>query len=175
MVPAGYGFLVAEANQAQVTFESLRGRVRRSADVTAQVGNLTPTALAKRGRRLVMGNLGKVPFIDGSSAVFTLSLRGKITQMHSGLTTVVALSYDHHGRLYALETSVGKPVEPPFLFRSTGRVVRIGRDGSLTPIVEELNFPTGMTPGPRGDLYVSVCGYGCPAGAGAVVRVDLGR
>ena len=30
-----------------------------------------------------------------------------------------------------------------------------------------------MTFGPDGDIYVSVCGFGCPPGAGEVDRVDL--
>jgi hypothetical protein len=173
MVRRGDGFYVAEANQAQITFESVHGDVVRFADVTAQVGNLTPSALAARGSHLFMANLGKVPFLDGSSSVFSLSRDGTIEPLYPGLTTVLGLAFDRIGRLYALETSVGKPVAPPFLFPATGRVVRIESDGSLTPVVEGLNLPTGMTFGPRGELYVSVCGYGCPPGAGAVMRIAI--
>jgi hypothetical protein len=120
-----------------------------------------------------MANLGKVPFLDGTSSVFSVSHDGAIDPLHLGLTTVLGLAFDRIGRLYALETSVGKPVAPPFLFPATGRVVRIEPNGSLTAVAEGLTFPTGMTFGPRGDLYVSICGYGCPAGAGAVVRIRV--
>jgi hypothetical protein len=34
-------------------------------------------------------------------------------------------------------------------------------------------LPTGMTLGPDGNLYVSTFGFGAPAGAGQVVRIDL--
>ena len=173
MVRQGNGFYVAEANQAQITFESFQGDVSRFADVTAEVGNLTPTALALRGSHLFLANLGKVPFIDGTSSVFSISHRGNIELLHQGLTTVLDLAFDRIGRLYALETSVGKPVAPPFLFPGTGRVVRVEADGTLIPIATGLDFPSAMTIGPRDDLYVSVCGYGCGAGAGAVVRIEL--
>jgi hypothetical protein len=36
-----------------------------------------------------------------------------------------------------------------------------------------LNLPTALAFGPDDELYASVCGYGCPPEAGAVVRVDL--
>ena len=173
MVRLGDGFYVAEANQAQITYESVRGDIRRVADFTAQVGNLTPTALALRGSHLFAGNLGKVPFFDGSSTVFAISSRGEVTARFTGLTTILGLEFSRTGRLYALETSVGKPVAPPFLFPATGRVVRMESDGTLTPIATELNLPTAMTMGPEGDLYVSVCGFGCPREAGTVIRIGL--
>lgn len=173
MVRWGAGFYVAEANQAQITFESFHGTVRRAADVTAEVGNLTPTALALRGSHLFVANLGKVPFLDGSSSVFRVAADGEMALVYSGLTTVLDLAFDPRGRLYALETSVEKPIAPPFLFPATGRVVRVEAEGALIPVATGLTFPSAMTFGAHGDLYVSVCGYGCGPGAGAVVRIEL--
>jgi hypothetical protein len=173
MVRQGNDFVVAEANQAQVLRESLSGTITRLADVTAQVGNITPTAIAARGSHLVIGNLGNVPFLDGSAAVRAISHDGRLSILASGLTTVLSVAYDRRGRLYALETSVGKPVAPPFLFPGTGRVVRVEDSGQLTVVAEGLTLPTAMTFGARDELFISVCGYGCGEGAGAVVRVEL--
>jgi hypothetical protein len=35
-------------------------------------------------------------------------------------------------------------------------------------------FPTGMTFGPNGKLYVSNCGYLCGPGEGQIVSVNIG-
>jgi hypothetical protein len=52
--------------------------------------------------------------------------------------------------------------------------VRINGNGSLTTIATGLTFPTAMTFGPDGNLYVSNFGFGVPAaGAGEIVRIDL--
>ncbi len=172
MFKHGAGFYVVEANQAQITFEALDGTIRRVSDITAQLGNITPTAITARGSHLLIGNLGNVPFVDGSAAVYTLSRQGALTRLAGGLTTVISIDLDRRGRLYALETSVGKPVSLPFLFPFTGRVVRVEENGALTTIADGLNLPTALTFGPDDELYVSVCGYGCPPGSGAVVRLS---
>ncbi len=48
--------------------------------------------------------------------------------------------------------------------------MRVGPSGELEPVVTGLMFPTAMTFAPDGDLYISNCGFGCPAGSGEVVR-----
>jgi DNA-binding beta-propeller fold protein YncE len=53
-------------------------------------------------------------------------------------------------------------------------VVRLNASGGWDTIASGLNFPTAMTFGPDGKLYVSNCGFLCPAGAGQVVRIDVG-
>ena len=98
---------------------------------------------------------------------------GSMSEAEAGLRQL-GMAIDRRGRLYAVETSVGKPIAPPFLFPATGRVVRIEDDGSLTPLANALDFPTALAFDPRdGALYVSVCGYGCPAGSGAVLRIAI--
>ena len=54
-----------------------------------------------------------------------------------------------------------------------GRVVRIDPNGAKTVVASGLTFPTGMTMGPDGNLYVSNQGFGFPPGAGQIVRVDV--
>ena len=50
----------------------------------------------------------------------------------------------------------------------------VNGDGSLTTIASGLTFPTGMTFGPDGALYVSNLGFGVPVpGAGQIVRIKL--
>ncbi|MDE3230467.1 MAG: ScyD/ScyE family protein, partial [Chloroflexota bacterium] len=56
----------------------------------------------------------------------------------------------------------------------SGKVVRVSRDGSLTTIASGLTFPTGMTFGPDGALYVSNIGFGGPVpGLGQILRIRV--
>jgi hypothetical protein len=76
-------------------------------------------------------------------------------------------------------------VDPPLSDPSAGRLVRVERNGSLTPILTGLAFPTAIIAGRDGAFYVTNCGYGCndrsnfPAAltslrAGQVLKVKLG-
>ena len=57
----------------------------------------------------------------------------------------------------------------------TGRVVRVDKWGGIEIIASGLSFPTAMTFGPDGKLYVSNFGFAVPAGAGQIVRIDVPR
>ena len=59
-------------------------------------------------------------------------------------------------------------------------VATIERDGSLTPLVTGLAFPSALAAGPDGAFYVSNCGYHCDdlesgesLGAGQVLRISI--
>ena len=43
----------------------------------------------------------------------------------------------------------------------------------MQTVATGLSFPTGMTLGPDGNLYVSNLGFGGPPGAGQIVRIQL--
>jgi hypothetical protein len=54
----------------------------------------------------------------------------------------------------------------------TGMILRISRSGAVQTIATGLSFPTAMTFGPDGALYVSNLGFAGP-GAGQIVRVPV--
>jgi len=68
-------------------------------------------------------------------------------------------------------TAPGFPGDQEF---GTGTILRVSPIGQRTVVATGLTFPTGMTMGPDGVLYVSNLGFAGP-GAGQIVRVDLGR
>jgi hypothetical protein len=56
----------------------------------------------------------------------------------------------------------------------TGDIVRVDPNGSRTTIASGLNFPTGITIGPDGALYVSNVGFGPPPiGLGQILRIEV--
>ena len=71
--------------------------------------------------------------------------------------------------MYVLETSnaAGAPAA------GNGDIVRIDPNGTKTTIVTGLTFPTGITVGPDGDLWVSNQGFGpLTPGFGQILRID---
>ena len=60
------------------------------------------------------------------------------------------------------------------------RRAQVERDGSLTPLVTGLTFPTALMAGRDGAFYVSNCGYHCDdqatgesLGVGQVLRISI--
>jgi sugar lactone lactonase YvrE len=88
-----------------------------------------------------------------------------------GVTTALGVLFDRKGRLYVLEsiTSAGFPGPGAV---GTGTIVRFDKWGVETTIATGLTFPTAMTFGPDGNLYVSNFGFGIP-GSGQIVKVKL--
>ena len=107
-----------------------------------------------------------------------LLVGGKVQQ-------VIACVSDRHGNLYLanLDPSVKNFIGNPF----TGSVVKVTPELRTSYIARGLNYPTGMTLGPDGALYVTVNGlcptrlsllnrdnsppHACP-GSGKVLRID---
>lgn len=165
---------VVGANGGQVVkIDPTTGTITRLIDISASEGHVVPTAIAvdKDGTFLV-GNLGTLPVTPGKQFIYKVTTDGKISTFATGLTTVLGLAVGKDGTLYALEMS-GPSGGPAPYAPNSGRVVSVGTDGKVTPVTTGLNFPTGMTLGPDGKLYVSNNGFGSPAGAGEVISIAL--
>lgn len=148
------------------------GAISRVIDISASQGHIVPTALAFHDA-FYMGNLGHFPVVPGSSNLYRITPGGQIGVAVQDLTTVLGLAFDRQGRLYALESDTVAGFPGPAAAGS-GTVVRVNKDGSLTTIASGLVFPTAMTFGLDGALYVSNFGFGVPVlGAGQIVRISL--
>jgi hypothetical protein len=148
------------------------GRISRLVDVSAVYGHIVPTSLSEHAGRLYFGNLGTFPIVPGSAAIYRLTLGGRLSVVATGLSTVLGTAWDRCGRLYALESMTNPGFPIPQMNGNSGMVVRIGRDGSQTPVVTGLDFPSAMAFGPDGRLYISNDGFGPPTGT--IVRADVG-
>jgi hypothetical protein len=119
MLWAGRKLVVLEANHGEIDkVDPASGRIRRVLDISATRPHNTPTALARRGRHLYVGNLGSFPVQRGASVIFRVTLDGRHQRVvATGLTAVLGLAFDRCGRLYALETTTVDP--------SAGRILRV--------------------------------------------------
>jgi hypothetical protein len=176
---AAFGKLyVVDVNAGQLLEVRLDGRIRIVADFTAQFGHIAPSALAQAGPLLIVGNIFQFPIVDGASGLFVVapqipfppSIAAK--KFVTGLTAVIDLAFDHHGRLHALEMGNGQG--SGFPDPEAGRVVRVHPNGRKEVVLTGLTFPTGMTFGRDRRLYISNKGFEIPSkGTGEILAVDL--
>lgn len=168
---AVHGTLYAvEPNHGEVDRISPRtGAISRVVDVSASQGHVVPTALTYHGNFFV-GNLGTFPVAPGTEKILRLTPSGHLRSVATGLTTVLGLTFDRHHRLYALESMPVAGLPGPQEL-GQGEVVRIHPSGSQTVIASGLSFPSAITTGPDGNLYVSNFGFGAPPGGGQIVRI----
>ena len=146
------------------------GAIERVVDVSASQGHIVPTSIAYHGN-FFFGHLGTFPVTPGTQGIYKLTPSGQLKLWASGLTTVLGVAFDHQGRLYALESMTAAGFPGPSQL-GTGKIVRIDRSGDVETIATGLSFPTAMTFGPDGALYVSNLGFAGP-GAGQILRVEV--
>jgi hypothetical protein len=104
-----------------------------------------------------VGLLSGFPFPSGGAQVVRVAPDGAVTTVADGLTTVVDLAFGRDGALYVLEFASGFDLGPEAQGwrRSTGRILRLGADGSRRVVADGLDQPFGMAVGRRGDVYVT--------------------
>jgi hypothetical protein len=142
------------------------GIMTRLIDVSETQGHIVPTSIARTPTGFILGNLNTFPIVPGSSARYSITMLGGVSQIKTGLTTVVAIVYNGPDT-YFLELSDAAGFPGP----GNGKVVRL-RNGMFATIASGLTVPTGMTMGPDGNLYVSNFGaVPAPAGVGQIVKI----
>jgi hypothetical protein len=180
MVRAGHGFYAVEPNHQELDRISGDGTVSRVIDFSKDFpGNTNwkgPTAMVRHGDSLYIGTLAPFPPVGPAAAlVFKVDPEtGRYTVFASHLKTVVGLAFDREGALYVLETTTASFVPPgapgPAPAPNAGQIVKISGQHRTT-IATGLSFPTAMTFGPDGNLYVSNKGFGPEPGE--IVKVAV--
>lgn len=172
LIAAGDNLYATEPNHGELDRISPTGAIHRVVDISASQNHDVPTALTAFYGNFFVGELGTFPVVAGTQKVMKISPTGHVSTAVSGLTAVLAVRFDSHGRMYVLQTTDGSTPTPS---PGTGSIVRIA-NGTKTTIVSGLTAPTAMVFGASGDLYVSNVGFGAPPdGLGQIVRVHLGN
>ncbi len=173
MVAVRGAFYANEPNHQEVDRITLDGQITRVVDLSTLFvppsGWQGATGITYHGNFYV-SQLGTFPVRPGTQNILKLTPSGNVKVAASGLTAVLGVAFDARGRLYALETDTVAGEPGPSAFGS-GTVVCVNGNGTLNTVATGLTFPTGMTFGPDGKLYVSNIGFGAPPGAGQIVRI----
>ena len=172
MVTVRGDMYAVEPNHGEMVKVTTDGTISRVIDISASQGHVVPTAIAYHGAFYV-SNLGTFdPDQLNRQKVFRITPNGQLSVVARGLSKVLGVAFDARGRKYALETSYSATDPGPVPF--TGRLVRFSSDGTRKTVIDtggSLFFPTAMTFGPDGALYVSNMGFGPPFGE--ILRIEL--
>ena len=149
-------------------------QITRVIDISASQGHVVPTALAHYKGNFYVGNLGEfAPGVAGTSNIWKITPDGQISVFATGFDLVLGLDFDNRGRMYVLEMAAGGQLPAP----NAGKITRVDPSGVREVIADGsdgLSFPTGLTVGHDGDLFVSNLGFGPPpVGLGQVLRIQL--
>jgi hypothetical protein len=169
MVAVRGDLYVVEPNHGSLDRVSTDGSISRVADFSATQGHSVPTTVSYRGNFFI-GNLRTFLVEPGSSKILKVTPSGQVVTWATGLTAVLGSAWDGRGRLYVLESMTAPGAPTPM----TGRVRRLDPSGEVTTIVDGLFFPTAITIGPDGNLYIANFGFGPPPiGLGTILKVLL--
>ena len=159
-------FYTTEPNHGLLVRIGDNGSVTQVADLYGAVreqdgdGDYTYSALTRHRDHFYVGTLGRID-LDFAASVYRVSRDGsRIERVVSGLHGVLGIAFDLKGRMYVLETTAAG-VAPPLSDPAASRLVRVEKNGTLTPVVTRLSFPTALVAGRDGALYISTCGYHC--------------
>jgi hypothetical protein len=150
MQPFDGGFLVTDGHHNRVLRVGLNGHI----SIAQAFPDIVPTGLETSGHKVYVAEAGPVPHLPQDAKIVVLGHRPTPTVVASGRPGDVAgLAVDveqgpHHD-LYALLQGVWDLANDPNnaglpASHDTGALVKVERDGTLTPIVEHLDQPTSL-------------------------------
>ena len=174
MIASRGNLYAIEPNHGELDKITPGGEITRVVDISASQGHVVPTVIADHGVFYV-SNLGQFgPDQLNTQSVFQITPSGQLKVVATGFSKVLGLAFDGRARLYVLEASYSTSSPGPV--PGTGRLIRVLPNGQKQVLIDStltdpLVFPTGMTYGPDGALYISNFGFGPPFGQ--ILKVEI--
>jgi hypothetical protein len=127
------GFLVTDGHHNRVLWVDRHGSIHEF----ATFGNVVPTGLETAFGRVFVTQLGPIPHRPEDGKVVALRGGREPREVASGASMLIDVERGPHGKLYALSQGQWDGVgEGSRALPNTGRLVVVGRDGNLTPVVD---------------------------------------
>lgn len=150
--------------------------IRRVADMSRGHPVLTGLVASKDGN-LYVTQFTHGPyteaFSEGVAQIFRVTVAGQVTPIASGLTMAMGLAQAPDGTFYASEFVGG--LDASGNFTAPGRIVKLkAGDSTVTPVISNLVYPSGVEWGPDGYLYFVNYGVTIPSTGqqrGAVYKI----
>ena len=161
---------VIEPNHGDYIKVTKEGKASRFVDISATLNHIVPTVQTFHDGNFYIGNLDTFPAPHGGSGIYKVTPSGQISTVAKGFNMILGIVFDELGGLFVLESTTNNPYPTP----NTGDIIRIDPSGARQIITSGLNFPSGMTFGPDGKLYVSNVGFGPTAiGGGEILQISF--
>jgi hypothetical protein len=135
------GFLVTDGHHNRVLRVGLDGSVSEF----RAFGDIVPTGLALRGRRVYMAEAGPIPHLPANGKIVTFGKRSPVRDVAAGGPLLVDAEFGQGHSLYGLaqghwsDTDPGTPADP-----DTGQLLLANCDGTFTLVADKLDRPTSL-------------------------------
>ena len=127
------GFVVTDGHHNRVLFVDRDGAIRE----LATFGNVVPTGLETSAGQVLVTQMGPIPHDPEDGKVVAVRAGSEPREVASGASMLIDVERGPRGRLYAVSqgqwdgVGEGSRADP-----ETGRLVVVGRDGALTPVLD---------------------------------------
>jgi plastocyanin len=173
VVAVGDSLYVTDGNYNRLLKVARDGTVSTLVDFSGDP--TTVGAAAGPDGMLYVAQFGLAPYTPGSGRVDRVAVDGTVTEgAVRKLTTPIDVAFARDGTMFVLQFAAQFDPQRLRYVPAGGEVRRVNPDGTTSPVVSGLMFPTSMTFGPDGALYVSNYGNESNDGQGQIVRVVIG-
>jgi sugar lactone lactonase YvrE len=164
---------VTDGNYNRVLKIATDGRVSTLVDFTGDPTSVG--AAAGPDANLYVAQFGLAPYTPGSGRIDRVAPDGTVTEgAVRNLTTPIDVAFAPDGTMYVLQFAAHFDPQRLRYQPSGGEVRQVNADGTTSLVVSDLMFPTHMTFGPDGALFVSNYGNESNAGEGQILRIVTG-